>query len=87
MSARPLHEQGDRFNKNAFQSDAYRPLVDRMLESASRGGGSPSRGVPPSGGVPPSQGGSLHPGGGSPSGGVLHPGGFSMRGVWHPSMH
>ena len=27
-------------NKNAFQQDAYRPLLDRMLESASRGGGS-----------------------------------------------
>ena len=26
-------------DKNAFQWDAYRPLVDRMLESASRGGG------------------------------------------------
>ena len=24
-------------NKNAFQSDAYRPLADRMPESASRG--------------------------------------------------
>ena len=27
------------FNKNAFQEDAYRPLVDCMLESAYRGGG------------------------------------------------
>ena len=26
-------------NKNAFQEDAYRPLVDRMLKSAARGGG------------------------------------------------
>ena len=48
--------------KNAFQLDAYRPLVDRMLESASRGGvsapgGVCSRGVSAPGGVVCSGGG------------------------------
>ena len=45
-------------DKNAFQLDAYRPLVDRMLESASRGGGGCSRGVSAPGGVC-SQGGGI----------------------------
>ena len=35
----PLDSCIPKFNKNAFQQDAYRPLVDRMLQSASRRGG------------------------------------------------
>ena len=38
-------------NKNAFQQDAYRPLVNRMLQSASRGG-VPGPGGSALGGVP-----------------------------------
>ena len=37
-------------NKNTFQKDAYRPLVDRMPESASREGGCLLRGVSAPGG-------------------------------------
>ena len=61
-------------NKNAFQQDAYRPLIDRMPESASWGE-SPSWGVHPSwGGVPPSWGVSFL-GGASFLGGVSFLGG------------
>ena len=44
-------------NKNAFQWDAYRPLVDRIPAcTAQRGGGVPAGGVPAQG-VVPDQGG------------------------------
>ena len=61
------------WNKNAFQWDAYRPLVDRMLESASRG-------LLPGGCLPGPGGFCLVRGGGSAwSGGVLHgPGGVCL---------
>ena len=64
-------------NKNAFQWDAYRPLIDRMLASASWGGGSL---VPGGGGVWVS----------GPGRGSLVLGGGSLvrgGGDWHPSMH
>ena len=52
-------------NKNAFQYDAYRPLVDCMLESASLGG------LPgPGGGCLPGPGDLAGPGGSAWSGGV-----------------
>ena len=90
-----------RFNKKAFQQDAYRPLIDRMLESAS-GGGVYSRGcllpgvVSVPGGVCSRGcllwGGDLLPRGGSAPGGLSAPGGVcSWGGVWsgglYPSMH
>ena len=37
-------------NKNAFQKDAYRPIVDRIPEVAARGGCTWSGGVPVPGG-------------------------------------
>ena len=72
-------------NKNAFQWDAYRPLVDRMLECASRGGGGLVLGGPPggrvcSGGVLSLPGGSPCPRGGRLSlpGGSPCPGGCRL---------
>ena len=69
-------------NKNAFQWDAYRPLVDRMLECASRGGlvlgGPPGGRVCSGGGVIPARGGSPCPRGGVvPAWGVSLPRGVS----------
>ena len=71
------------YNKNAYQYDAYRPLVDRMLESASRGVSAPGVSVPegllPGGGVclegvcfrgVSAPGGSA-PGGSAPRGGCI----------------
>ena len=60
-------------NKNAFQYDSYRPLVNRMLQSASRGGAG-------SGGVVPGPGGCLLLGG-LWSRGVPGPGGVCSWGV------
>ena len=59
-------------HKNAFQQDAYQPLVDRMLESASRGEGVWSGGVSAPRGSGP--GGIWS--GGSGSGGCLLQGGL-----------
>ena len=82
------------WNKNAFQEDAYRPLVDRMLESASRGGGVWSReGVSGlggglcllGGGVCSWEGGVCSQWGSGPMGGGLVRGVWS--GGWYPSMH
>ena len=73
-------------NKNAFQWDAYRPLVNHMLQSASRGaccswgGVSGPRGCLVWGGV-------SGPRGVAGPGGCLVRGGVCSQGDGYPSMH
>ena len=65
------------YNKNAFQQDAYRPLIDRMLKCASRGVCLVPGGLPGPGGVCLVPGGSAWSQGGLP---VPGPGGSAWSG-------
>ena len=64
--------------KNAFQWDAYRPLVDCIPACTVAGGGVPARGVPTQGVHLPG-GGGVYLLGGVPAWGVYLPGGYLPR--------